>query len=835
MTLKNVAPLVWARIALLLITLVGYALTMAPSLSFWDCGEFIAASHVLGIPHPPGTPLFILLGRVFDLALFWLHPVSYRINWLSVLSSVGGALLALEITATITSDWKITAWVRAATAFAAGGLLAFSDTYWFNAVEAEVYGVSMALLLLGVWSLLKWDQADPQNRNRWLIFFVYLTFLATGIHTNSMIAFPLGWIFVGVRSGYLNPRFWIYCLLGFCVSVLGLMLYKPLLYGNSVFLAVIGITFFSGLLLAWRTREIRAAWFWVLGVFLFSVVFLVGPFLAGLAVAIVGCGILLIFVRKAGVKLVLSLLLAAAVGFSVQLVLPVRSSTHPILNENEPVSWPALRDALERKQYGSMGMLERALWRRGQITSQVGFADRVGYLGYHLNQFLPAPLGAQQPFRMQQTIDNGIIGWLHVGHRILWETVLAAVLLAGFLLYRRPQAFFLWSLFGVTVLGLIFYVNFADGTQPDSDDALHWMKRIAEVQDKVSDPNLAALPDLATMGAAIEEYSRTRVQTPLIRSLMDWERALNAQGMHLPMPPRAVHREVRERDYFYTPAFAFFAILMGLSLAFWTETKPSRLVQKTVVVLCALLWIMPFASHYELHNRSKDWIPDHFARNILSSVPPNGILVTFGDNDTFPLWNLQMAEGFRTDVLVINTSLAQMDWYQRQLLAQRPDLKVTKTVEARMQSAYAAALSRRIMVRDTSYFYAGDSVWHPNPADQFIMEVITQNWPRVPVCYMYNASESEVVGGEKNGERLVPITGLVRQLGVTEHAADSLLVYRVSAGYDLGGLEGGRWRNQEATVHAAMNYRSLFEYAQQFVEGTPDAAKLRERATFLER
>jgi hypothetical protein len=671
-------------------------------------------------------------------------------------------------------------------------------------------------------------------RKAWLVFFVYLSFLGTGVHTNSMIAFPLGWIFVGIRSGYLTPRFWIYGLLGLFLGSIGMMLYNPLLYSSLPFLTITGIVALGGFLMAGLSREIRASWFWVLGLLLFSVVFVVGPFLVGLGLAIVACGLLWALRRKGNAGLMLALLLAAAGGYSVQLFLPVRSATHPILNENEPSSWSEMRDALERKQYGSMGMLERALWRRGQWTSQIGFADRVGYLGYHLNQYLPAPLGAQQPFQMSQVGEKGLFGWLHMGHRILWETILAAVMLAGFMLWKRPQALFIWLLFIVTALGLIFYVNFSDGSQPDSDDAIHWLRNAQEVQEKLSGQGLAPLPDMLTMSDAIEAYTRTREQTPMIRSLMEWERALQAIGMHLPMPPGTVHREVRERDYFYSPAFAFFAILLGLSLAFWAETKPSRVVQKSVLALGALLWIMPFASHFYTHNRSLDWIADQFARNILSSVPPNGILVTYGDNDTFPLWNLQMAAGFRTDVLVINTSLAQMDWYQRQLLEQRPDLKVTKTVPARMQSAYANALSRRITVGDSSYFYAGDSVWRPNPADQLIMEIVTQNWPRVPVCYMYNASDNEVVGGAKHGARLVPVTGLVRQLGVTESQADSLLLYRISEGYDLSALAQGRWRIQEATVHAAMNYRSLLEYSGQFAQGTPRAEMLRQRAMLLD-
>ena len=146
-----------ARAALMFVALGGYGATLARTVSFWDCGEFIAAAHVLGIPHPPGTPLFVLLGRLFDLLLGPIMGTAMAVNTLSALSSAGAAWLVFEITVKLFRGWRLPLVVRPVLGFMAGSLMLLSDTLWFNAVEAEVYGLSMFLMLLGVWVLLRWD------------------------------------------------------------------------------------------------------------------------------------------------------------------------------------------------------------------------------------------------------------------------------------------------------------------------------------------------------------------------------------------------------------------------------------------------------------------------------------------------------------------------------------------------------------------------------------------------------------------------------------------------------------------------------------------------------
>jgi len=832
------SPITKSRLALLLLTAIVYLLTLSPSASFWDCSEFIAAAHVLGIPHPPGSPFFVLLGRFADIFFFWAGPTAYRINLLSALSSWIGVWLSFEITQQILRKWTLDDTVRGALGFLAGCLVAFGSTYWFNATEAEVYGVSMALLLTGVWAILRWEnEEDPRARARWLLLFVYASFVGMGVHTNSLIPFLPGWIYIGIRLGFLRASRWLWIILGWGAFLFAILIANPLWYGNTLFLGIAAASLSALLVISYIKKAWSGILFWLLGLFLFSVVFITGPFLVGLGIAIVGLSLAVLgqSLRKRpfastsfSISQALGILLMAALGFSTQIYLPIRAQANPIMNENDPSTWPALRDALERKQYGSMGMIERALYRRAEFSHQVGFGERTGYLGYHLDQWISAPLGAQRTISISEAMDLDALAGLQVTHRLVGEFMLVAVLFAFAAYRRRPQAALLWALFTCTTVGLIFYVNFADGTKPDSLDASVWQKRMRELSTQLSATNLPALPDANTIREEIGRWRSTGTTTPLIQDLMEWEKAASAHGSHLPLPPGPVHREVRERDYFYTPAFVFFGILVALALAALVEVYPRPWLRRTVLIACGILGIVPIVSGYLGHDRSQDWVPREFALDMLESVPHNGVLFTFGDNDTFPLWYLQMAEGIRTDVLVVNTSLAQMDWYQNQLLAQRPDLKMSQTVAARSLNAYHVTRSPIMTINGSTGYLSGDSLWRPGMIDQFMAEIITLNWPHVAICFTNNAGNDRMPGGRDKANIWLPTTGLVRELGVNPTLADSLLIQRTAYDYHYNGFANGHWKFQESTVHTAMNYAYLANIANQRATKSADRARLRQ-------
>lgn len=805
-------PLFLARVALMILAALGYGLTLSRTVSFWDCGEFIAASHVLGIPHPPGTPFFVLLGRVWDVLFGGIAGTAFAINSLSAVASALCALLVLEITFKLMDGWHLRPGLRAALGFLAGSLTLFSDTFWFNAVEAEVYGISMFLLLLGVWTLLRWDEAPVANRNRWLVLFVYLAFLGTGVHTYSMLSLPVAWLFVGFRSGRFVPGRATGLAAGVAIAGLAYFLWFPWQFGLHVAFLLFVLAGCGALAWgAWR-KEWKDPLFWLLGIFLMSSVFVVQPFLVGLAFAIPLTALAwwVAHLRRKhamGWGLALALLLAAGVGYSVQLFLPLRSLTNPVLDENNPENWEDFKASLERKQYGSMGMLERAFYRRGDASSQLGFFPRIGYLGYHLNQFMAAPLGAQYPGKPRE------IG--QAGHRILWELLLVAVGVAMWSRRRHPRVILLVSLFGLGSLGLLFYVNFADGSRPDSSWAASWYERM-QVLRAESPVALPELPSLTVVNNVLEAYRQVPpqlreqwIQSPqgsVLRDLLVWESELSKVGKPLPMPPGPVHLEVRERDYFYTPAFIFYAILVAVALGNLATLWSSAIIQNGALLVACLAWLLPFLTHFERHDRSSDTVARDFAFNVLSSVPTNGILFTYGDNDTFPLWYLQMVEGVRTDVAVVNTSLANMAWYRSEILRAHPRLQLgdlhPDSISVR---ANRTALAPTVTFRDTVYRLSLTPTWRPSEDELFASALIVNNWPATPVCYMYSASPDDL--GELGA--YLPLTGLVRQLGKSRAQADSLMRIHLVQRYRYTNLEKRDWVHQESTERVVGSYRWL--------------------------
>jgi len=523
-----------------LVSFVVYLRTMAPTLSFWDCGEFIACSYILGIPHPPGTPLFVLLGRVFTLIPLFAQ-IAARVNFLSVLTSALTVWLCYLIIIKLVTYWQKgedTLWFRVSKYV--GGIvgslfLAFSDTFWANAVEAEVYGASMFLMLLILYLGLLWmDRRGTAKGDRLLILIGYLGLLSTGIHMTVFLIMP------------------------------------------AIFLLVVLVD--RGKLLDWR--------FWITGLVLVLVMHSVTPFLA-----FMGTWLFLTFIlmqvsnkRKAW-TLCFLIILFGMIGYSTQLFIPIRSSLNPAIDENNPSDWRSFKAFLERKQYGEQSMISRMFYRRGTWTNQFGIKERMGFWGFFREQFTDKKLWFIPLFL-------GLLG--------IWEQIRRR---------KREGTVLLFLILACTV-GLVLYMNFADGTKPD----------------------------------------------PLSREI--------------------IRLEVRDRDYFFTPGFMFFALLMGLGVSALIRNLDHLLKKKHLLsplpltFLAIVLLLLPaftLKRNYHKNDQTGNWIPYDYAYNLLIGCDEDGILVTNGDNDTFPLWFLQNVEKVRQDVRVVNLSLLNGDWYILQL------------------------------------------------------------------------------------------------------------------------------------------------------------------------
>ena len=706
-----------------LVALIVYALTMAPTVSFWDCGEFVACANTLGIPHPPGTPFFVFFARAVIVLLPFVEEIAKRVNYISVFSSAATvyitALFAWDFLATVLKSdaiaEKISARVRtivlATSALVAGFLLTFSDTFWFNAVEAEVYGIAMFILMLISYLGLVWfRKRNEDDSDRILIFICYIAFLGVGAHLYTMLTVP------------------------------------------AVFVL---------LLVAQPKKIVERIPVWITGTLLCSVIYMVSAFIE----ISLGCLIVLAvltFVKpftpnvNKAVRLSLAFAFFALVGYSTHLYIPIRSELNPIIDENDPEvnirddqgnlqlgnlfkseNWVAFNNFVERKQYGSESMLTRAFYRRSQLAHQVLAFPNMSYGGYQMAQYLPYKVGGVGYSNGVYTFDKSDNTPLErfgfkfptqmsfMGDNIVPQLLIfllfngLIVLVCVFVCRRnRNLGIYLSVLYGLCSLGLLFYINFADGTRMEQRERDYWVsvmtRNVADLNTvgagitKVPDPNelidlrqeiehakmsIESLRNRGASAAEIAKYERAVDKAEHATAWVNWkkiESGFAQRGLRAPFPD-PVHMEVRERDYFYTPAFIFMSMIFGIGagiLVFVCATGAYASIASPVAAAIVLIsFLVPCISNYKEHDRSGLWVPWDYAYNLLNSCRPNAILFTNGDNDTFPLWFAQEVAGIRKDVRVVNLSLGNTDWYIKQMLDNEPILKLSydkKTIDSDM-------------------------------------------------------------------------------------------------------------------------------------------------------
>jgi hypothetical protein len=622
-----------------IVSLLVYLRTVAPSICLWDCGEYLASTACLGLPHPPGTPLLVMFGRVWVMLFSFLHNVGYQYNLMAVFSSsvtvVFVYLIIVRSLILVLGD-PDTVWKRLVLYCCGlvGALFcAFNATFWFAALEAcQQSNITNITVIITIWLALVWAQSKRADRDRYLLLIGYVAFAGVGLRMISMLTMPAISLFVMIVDPAKRKdwRFWV-------VSFMPILV----MYNLSWFLVVVPSLAVITLAVLAMTRKERPEWrfcFWFL--------------------------------------------LLALIGFSSHLYLPIRSSLDPGIDEGHPVikatsefpyfDMKPLKEVLDRKQYGNESMVSRSFWRRGTVAHQFGIDGHMGYGGFHMLQFYHFDTKDQE----KNFVDGTPAGF---GKLLIYLLPTIFVLLGWYLMTKKNKkaAALLVTITLLTTLGMVWYMNFSDGSKCDSR----------------------------------AEYDR-------------WDNQERQHGV--PMP--TIYREVRTRDYFYSTGFMFFSMWMGLSagLVLYRLFSDKNGNVRTFAAPCALVLFfvspaLPLSQNYALRDRSQNWLPFEYAYNLLNSCEKDGVLFTNGDNDTFPLWAIQQAYGVRKDVRLVNLSLVNTEWYIKEL----------KRVEPRVAVSYSEdeidALEPRLNPFDSTSRYtldhAGIPVMIPGREKQQVMRV----------------------------------------------------------------------------------------------------------------
>jgi Ca2+/Na+ antiporter len=554
-----------------LISELVYVLTMAPTFSFWDCGEFVAVAYTLGVPHPPGTPIFTVLGRLFT--MIPIGDIGARVNLISTLFSALTVMITYLVIIrfiriyrqTPPDEWSLPEKISAYSAGVIGAFaLAFSDSFWFNAVEAEVYAMSMFFNTVVVWLILKWyEVADEEGNEKWILLIAYAFGLALGVHLQALLAF------FAIAMVYYYKRYEIsvssFATLVVVSSAIFFVIYPGIVKGLPALMRDVGI------------------WF--------------------MFVLVIGLIYAIYYTHQNKLRLwnlaAVSLLLIM-IGYSSFTVIYFRSQTNPPINENAPNTLEKLYSYLNREQYGDYPVFKRR-WSQDpqhQQNYQKYSSDMDFFLKYQVVHLYLRYFGWQFIGRYGDVQDDGI------DFSKFWGIPFGIGLFGMFYHFRRQ-----WNM-ALVVLALLLLT-----------------------------------------GVFINIYTN---------------------------PPEP---QPRERDYVYVGSFFAFAIWIGIGIDALFETireslkEEKKLVPATVgLCLFGLLFVngRMLQVNYHSHDRSGNYAPWDYAYNLLNSCAKDGILFTNGDNDTFPLWYLQEVAGVRQDVRVVNLSLANTDWYVRQLIYESP-------------------------------------------------------------------------------------------------------------------------------------------------------------------
>ncbi len=672
-----------------------YLLTVAPTASFWDCGEFIACANELEVTHPPGAPLFLLLGRLMAMLAFEPTQVAFMVNLLSVTAGAFTALFTFWITTMLARrglaafEWeKETKRVAIMVAGVVAGLTCtFADSIWFNAVEAEVYATSGFFTAIVVWLMFKWEaRADEPDHLKWIILIAYIMGLSTGVHLLNLLTIPaLALVYFFRKYEFSWKGF--FAAMGVAVAALATIQYGIL--QESIGLSREFELLFTGT--ETRNGVVTGGWGLPQGS---------GAMLLAAVLVLLLIGLIWWSHKKKKVVLNTALLALTTVliGASSYSMIYIRSNADPAIDMNNPENVFTFLSYMRREQYGDRPLLYGPMYhsqiKRDAQGRAISSSDGMKHIVMPSHD------------RYVEDVED--------------------------ISYEYDQEYLFPRMYepGRYTSGPFGYKNFVSdkGKDPDnpSDDRptrledlrffleyqlghmylryffWNFVGRESDIQDSRWESGLEAYDDTRfTSDQADNKGKNHYFFLPLFLGLLGvvWHVIARRQdaaiigllffftGIAIVLYLNQYPGQPRERDYSYGGSFQTFAIWVGLSVLFLTDVIRKYLGRRAVWVSALMALIAPLimaVENWDDHTRSGRWIDVEFAKNMLDSCAPNAILFTGGDNDTFPLWYMQEVEGYRTDVRVVNLELLISDWYIDQMKVPKnasPPLPITMKQE----------------------------------------------------------------------------------------------------------------------------------------------------------
>ncbi len=623
-----------------LIAFITYLITLEPTASLWDCSEFIASAFKLQVPHTPGAPLFLLIGRIFSmLSLGDVKLVAWSINLMSALFSAMTVYIlfyviyifgkkAFSKASFNTMPWLVLASVTSSLC------LTFSDTFWFSAVEAETYGAASFFLLLLVWMIVKGTNLKEPLRSRWIILIFYVSGLAYCIHPMCLLALPL------------LPFMWV--------------INQQRVSATSTIISIV-----AGLAMVLFINRFVAVGLFEL-VFAFDLFFVNSvhmPFYSGLLILI----LFLIVIFSVCLKKYKSIqaytwaFIFLIVGFAPYLMLFIRSNHNPPIDETNPENLPMIKAYMNRESYGSHPLVYGPYFDAPII--KVSTKKKI----YHKTDERYEVSGIMHEYHFDESRKT-ILPRLHSNDADHIESYRSWT---GLKPDEKPKfsdnlKFMLRYQSGhMYVRYLLWNFSGRESDEKDSDWLKPWdsLYRTTDARYESQARNqYFMLPLILGIAGMFFQFSRDR------KNFLAVLLFFFITGFLLVLYLNSSPNEPRERDYIYVGSYIAFCIWIGLGVLALCNYLPTRkgvfsgIVTIAIGVPCWMLY-----QNYDDHNRAGRTFQVDNARNLLNSCAPNSILFTGGDNDTFPLWYLQEVEGCRTDVRVMVLSYLNTDWYINQL------------------------------------------------------------------------------------------------------------------------------------------------------------------------